>query len=155
MGVPPDGRLPGSLPTYWPCLGHSGLTACPSRTVRQYKCLKKAQQLETYWVKHLGSTVLQSLPQKCGQVLTWNTGRKQHDARAELEFHLTGALPGAPGRLQCLPIMGTGPSCLIQNSQPINGGMYVTHECDGNLTNQMLQSQHGYINITHMYLLST
>lgn len=42
MGVPPDGRLPGILPTYWPCWGHRGLTSCPSGTVRQYKHLKKA-----------------------------------------------------------------------------------------------------------------
>lgn len=153
MGVPPDDRLPGSLPTYWPCLGHRGLTACPRGTVRQYKYLKKAQQLGTYWVKHLRST-LQSLPQKCDQVLTWNTGRKQHVARAELQFHLTEALPGALGKEQCLLIMGTGPSCLIQNSQHINGGTYVTHGYNGDLTNQMLQSQHVYMQITHIYLVS-
>lgn len=155
MGVPPDGRLPESLSTYWPCLGHRGLTAYPSRTVRQYKCLKIAQKLETYQVKHLKNTILQSLPQTSDQVLTQNTGREQHDARVELEFHLTEALPGTPGRVQCLPFMGIGPSCLIQNSQHTNGGMYVTHENNGNLTNQMLQPQYVYVKITHMYLLSS
>lgn len=41
MGVPPDGRLPESLPTCWPYLGHKGLTTCSNGTVRQYKRLKE------------------------------------------------------------------------------------------------------------------